>query len=280
MIINSELENLIHLKNGGKLVVIIDDNTYLDLSTHYGNFKQKPLLIKITNQDGEFIKTKGTVDGFRDLKKGGTFFIFLDDGEVNKVTKKYKDFRRVPVYMQIDVDVERYQEIQAMINHEQRKKIFAICRDISVWSSTMGDTDSVRQTMQQKFLENHLEYEDFSLSNCSKELASDFIKYLIIFCFRFGVPLTEHPREGFEDIEEYMLLCLRMKICCICGQPAEIAHFDSIGMGRDRDTVDDSEMRKMALCPGHHRTRPDSIHNIGVESFCKKFHVVGVLFNG
>lgn len=64
--------------------------------------------------------------------------------------------------------------------------------------------------------------------------------------------------------------------CEITGyqKPAEIHHWDAIGMGRDRKKVDDSKHRKIALCREHHT----EAHAIGRDTFGDKHHVYGILF--
>ena len=116
----------------------------------------------------------------------------------------------------------------------------------------------------------------FSLSNCSNELASDFIEFLINFAFENGVPMKEHPLKRVDDVDRYLLACIRHKVCCICGRRAEIHHVDVIGMGRDRQTYDDSKHRKMALCRQHHT----EVGQIGQDVFNEKYHVYGVIVDG
>jgi hypothetical protein len=52
-------------------------------------------------------------------------------------------------------------------------------------------------------------------------------------------------------------------------------HVDRIGMGNDRETVNDSEYRKMMLCAEKH----NEVHNIGQLAFNEKYGVYGVLYN-
>jgi len=59
------------------------------------------------------------------------------------------------------------------------------------------------------------------------------------------------------------------------GIAIHIHHTDAIGRGFDRTTYDDSGHRKMALCAEKHH----EVHNIGQESFDKKYGVCGVLYN-
>lgn len=60
----------------------------------------------------------------------------------------------------------------------------------------------------------------------------------------------------------------------MCGRPGEIHHVDAIGMGRDRNRVDDRRMRKICLCREHHT----EAHKIGQPTFMKKYHVHGIYY--
>lgn len=142
-------------------------------------------------------------------------------------------------------------------------------------ASYMGDTaDNVKETMKNSFIQV-TEYEDFLLSDCSKECAGDFIEYLIRICFEMGIPLSESPADGFNDVDKYLEICLQLKKCCICGRPGEVHHRDAIGAGRDRQHYDDSCNRKMCLCRTHHT----EAHNIGRDAFESKYHVYGIICN-
>ena len=66
------------------------------------------------------------------------------------------------------------------ISAEQRRKIYAIIRDIAFWC---GDNPEwIKEYFKFNFCgEFGIEY--FSLSDCEKSVARDFISYLIDFCF-------------------------------------------------------------------------------------------------
>lgn len=84
------------------------------------------------------------------------------------------------------LNAEKQKEKMKWISNDQRGKIFAIIKDIA--NHTVQDKEYIREQTEEGFLKT-TEYEDFSLSNCSKELANDYIEYLIRLCFEMGVPL-------------------------------------------------------------------------------------------
>ena len=177
-----------------------------------------------------------------------------------------------PLIVDFSIDGAEQQARLQQISPEQRKKIYALFRDIANYT---GDSpEHIKETLKHHFI-RETEYEPFSLSNCSFELAGDFIEWLINFAFEIGVRLSVHPLRTLDDIEKYVRMCLKHRICSICGKPGEIHHWDSIGMGRDRTKVDDSSNRKICLCRTHHT----EAHTLGVKSFEEKYHIYGVIWD-
>ena len=75
-----------------------------------------------------------------------------------------------------------------------------------------------------------------------------------------------------DDINAYLIQCIRHKRCCICGRPADIHHVDAIGMGNDRRNFDDSENDIIALCREHHT----QAHSLGNVRFMERYKVYGI----
>lgn len=210
------------------------------------------------------------IENVKTLKKGMKIVLAIEKDNVREVMKHLHNFMDRPIVADFLIDAQEVKKRMEAISEEQRKKIYALLRDIADY---VGDSvDSVKIEMKRQFCQES-QYDDFSLSNCSKDLAGEFIEWLIEFCFENGIRISEHPKDGFQDIEKYLALCLRERICCICGMPAEVHHWDAIGRGFDRTKVDDSQLRKIALCREHH----SECHTIGGESFEKKYHVYGIL---
>ncbi len=209
------------------------------------------------------------IDNIKTLKKGMKITLAIDDEQTIEVMKNIYNFMDKPVMVELLVDKDEQIERMNQITNEQRKKIFALIRDIADY--TGESSENLRETTTRSFIKVS-EYEMFSLSNCSKELAGDYIEYLIRLAFELGVPLKENPMKGLDSIERYLRLCIEKRKCCICQKDAEIHHVDTIGMGRDRTKVDDSNYRKMALCREHHT----ECGKMGKESFEEKYHVYGV----
>jgi hypothetical protein len=212
------------------------------------------------------------IDNIKTLKKGMKITLTIGEKEVQKVMKDIYNFMDKPIMVNFLIDADKAKERLNQITPEQRKKIYAIIRDVGSYT---GETEeNIKEKLKISFLKTS-EEEDFSLSDCSKELAGQFIEYLIRLCFKMGVPLKDNPAEGLDNIDNYLKICLEEKKCCICGKPGEIHHEDAIGIGRDRTNYDDSQHKKICLCREHHT----EAHKLGIDSLKGKYHVYGILFN-
>lgn len=135
------------------------------------------------------------------------------------------------------------------ISPEQRRKTYAIIRDISEWSG--HEPEYLKQFFKFNFcsLDGR---EDFSLSDVDMTTAKDFITYLIEFCFYNNVPTRDSMLDRTDDIGKYLYLCLEYRKCAICNKQADVHHVDRVGMGSNRDEIIHTGMRAVALCREHH----------------------------
>ena len=121
------------------------------------------------------------------------------------------------------------------ISAEQRRKIFAIVRDIA--DSQLEDREWTRKTLTADFLRKNIEQLQLSAlslavtGNCDKGTASLFIDYLISVCMEFDVQTREPLQEYADDLERYTYTALFHKRCLICGQKADLHHVDQVGLG-------------------------------------------------
>lgn len=151
----------------------------------------------------------------------------------------------------------------------QRRKAYTTIRDISDWTGYFPE----EQKEWLKYL--HIERtgsDYFSLSDCSMDTAREFINTMLEYALEEGIPLSEPGVERTEDIGKYLYYCIKHKRCAVCGKDGEIHHVDTIGMGRDRRLVDDSNYRKICLCRAHHT----AAHQRGMKAFEEMYHVYGI----
>ena len=159
------------------------------------------------------------------------------------------------------------------ISADQRKKAYALLRDISLY--TGYDTDQMKGVMKYAFIAK-TGYPEFSLADAEMVIARHFIDFLIEFCLEWNVPCQDSLLEKAEDIGNYLYLCLYHRKCCICGDQAEVHHAeDRIGLGRNRNEVNHVGMRAMALCRIHHML----CHDMGQKAFNERWHIYGIKIN-
>lgn len=112
----------------------------------------------------------------------------------------------------------------------------------------------------------------FSLSDCSRETATDFITFLIDFCLANGVACNEPLQSLCDDLSKYIYACLMNKKCACCGGKSDLHHVDAIGMGGNRNTMFQIGMKVLPLCRKHHT----EIHMMPNEEFFRKYHICPV----
>ena len=152
----------------------------------------------------------------------------------------------------------------------QRRKAYATLRDIG--EHTGYSPEEIKQIMKiEHMLRIHADHV-ISLSDCSVTDAREFINTLMEYALKEGIPLRESGLDRTDDIDTYLIQCIRYRRCCVCGKNAEIHHVDAIGMGHDRRYVDDSAKRISALCRTHHTIA----HQRGWTRFSESYHVYGI----
>lgn len=159
------------------------------------------------------------------------------------------------------------------ISSEQRKKIYALCRDISVY--TGHDVEDLKENILKIGFMIKEDRDYFSLSDVDMTTARYFIEYILEFCFEWDVPLDEKTVALAKEVNNYLYLCLRYRRCAVCGRYADVHHVDAVGSGRNRNKVDHAKLRMIALCREHHQ----ETHTIGWLTFRSKYHVEGILLN-
>ena len=156
------------------------------------------------------------------------------------------------------------------ISTDQRKKIYATIRDIADYTGYLPE--EMKEIMKYRHIERTGE-EYFSLSDCSMDLAREFLNTILEFALEWGIQLSENPLDRTDDINRYLYFCIIHRKCAVCGKDGEIHHEDAIGMGNDRRTIDDSNHKKICLCRLHHTIA----HQKGVLQFRKDYKIYGII---
>jgi hypothetical protein len=167
---------------------------------------------------------------------------------------------------QVDVGIDDGRTITSA----QRRKAYAMLRDIAFY--TGYSIEDAKQVMKVEHMLRTGDSAWFSLSTCSVTTAREFINTLMEYALKNGIILAERGIDRTDDIDTYLIQCIRYRRCCLCGRPADIHHIDTIGMGNDRNRVDDSDKEIVALCREHHM----AAHTQGWSDFSKIHHIYGV----
>ncbi|GAA6817890.1 putative HNHc nuclease [Helicobacter pylori] len=154
-----------------------------------------------------------------------------------------------------------------LISTDQRKKIFAMCRDIELyWGEPV---EALRQRFQSE-LEIMNGYERISLRDCTRKVASELIELIIAFMFHYQVPMRVETSKLLHGDKAMLYWATVNRNCVICGeQKADLAHYETVGRGMNRKTMDHYGKHVLALCRKHHQTQ----HDMGIDSFNKYYHL-------
>ncbi|MBQ1194541.1 MAG: hypothetical protein IIX45_10580 [Lachnospiraceae bacterium] len=203
---------------------------------------------------------EGKITSIRDNGSSADLIVRVQDKELyNRIINEKQNI--------VELDIRDFKKI----TDDQRKKAYACINDISAY--TGYSPDEAKQVMKYYYISKTGD-KFFSLADCSRDLARDFINVLIDFCLENGVQTSDKLSERTDDIDRYLWQCIKHRKCAACGLEAEIHHWDAIGMGNDRRTYDDSQNRKIALCRKHHTIA----HQKGRESFQRDYHVYGIVY--
>lgn len=148
---------------------------------------------------------------------------------------------------------------------EQRKKIFALCRDIELhWGEPV---ESLRKRFQAE-LEIMNGYEEISLRDCSMRVARELIELIIAFMFHHQIPMRVETSKLLSGDKSMLYWATVNRNCVLCGESnADLAHHYAIGRGANRKKMQHYDYEVLALCRFHHQEQ----HNIGVKSFDEKY---------
>lgn len=151
------------------------------------------------------------------------------------------------------------------ISVDQRKKIFAMFNEIADF---LGYTPTnIEEILKIRFIEQMDMPAWFSFSNCSIELAKQFLEFEINFCIDNRIPFKTKLFDEIQQSYGTRVNLLKHRICFVCGKEhADVDHVDTIGSGRNRRDVNQAGMRAWTLCRYHHQSR----HKQGVKTFAQE----------
>lgn len=153
------------------------------------------------------------------------------------------------------------------ITPDQRKKIYALMNDFCAYT---GYVPEEAKAYFKSMVEGIFNVEPFSLSNCSVTTASYMITTILDFMFHEDIPFRTKIWDSLPSDFPRVAMCIRHKRCAIClKEHADIDHVTTIGMGRNRNTINHTGMYIEPLCRVHHTIR----HAMGIKSFMQRYHL-------
>ena len=159
------------------------------------------------------------------------------------------------------------------ISNEQRRLLYALWQDYEIYTGT--PLDAVEAWFKYQYmLERNLDrFPSLSRGEMTKDMATDFITYTLEYYLNNGVPFAQQDWYKGADLNRVCYAMLMNRICFVCGKThSDVAHVETVGAGRNRQKVDHSQHHFMCLCRQHHNEQ----HNIGIESFMKKYAVTAI----
>ncbi|WP_373807988.1 putative HNHc nuclease [Jeotgalibaca porci] len=103
--------------------------------------------------------------------------------------------------------------------------------------------------------------------------AGKFIEFILDFLLAEKIPFRFQEYHLAGDVSRILFLYIKHRVCFICGKPhSDYAHFETVGMGRNRKDIDHSQNRFMCLCRDHHTEQ----HKIGIKTFMRKYHLAPI----
>ena len=196
-------------------------------------------------------------------------YIQQDDGTITAViegvTLSNKDLLLLDNGLEVECDVDVIDSYR--ITGKQRRKVFAMIRDIF---DHYGQPMDYLRYMFQKQLEFLNGYESISLSDCSRRQASELIELILDFIFTYDIPMRKQTSDLMSNDKYFLYKSTINRTCVICGATnADLAHYQTVGSGRNRNKINHTNNKVLALCRKHHTEQ----HQIGINTFNDKYHL-------
>lgn len=156
------------------------------------------------------------------------------------------------------------------ISPDQRKKIYALINDLCEYT---GDVPDYWKEKFKFMVETIFGIDEFSLSDCSMTTANYMILTILDFLFEHDIPFKTKTWDSIPNDFPKQMLCIKNKRCVICGKPADIAHYNAVGMGRNRNKINHVGMYIMTLCRIHHDEQHHYMRYKGLNDFFEKYHI-------
>ncbi|HHX0062312.1 TPA: putative HNHc nuclease [Staphylococcus aureus] len=154
------------------------------------------------------------------------------------------------------------------VTDKQRRKIFALCNDIE--AHTGQPRDYMRYLFQEYVTVLYGYDKSISLSDCTRMQANQIIEVTLDWIFHNDIPLSYKTSDLLKQDKSFLYWSTINRNCVICGKPhADLAHYEAVGRGMNRNKMNHYDKHVLALCREHHNEQ----HAIGVKSFDDKYQL-------
>ncbi|HDG8346580.1 TPA: hypothetical protein PBS48_002663 [Staphylococcus aureus] len=154
------------------------------------------------------------------------------------------------------------------VTDKQRRKIFALCNDIE--AHTGQPRDYMRYLFQEYVTVLYGYDKSISLSDCTRMQANQIIEVTLDWTFHNDIPLSYKTSDLLKQDKSFLYWSTINRNCVICGKPhADLAHYEAVGRGMNRNKMNHYDKHVLALCREHHNEQ----HQMGVKSFDDKYHL-------
>ncbi|HHU6762066.1 TPA: putative HNHc nuclease [Staphylococcus aureus] len=154
------------------------------------------------------------------------------------------------------------------VTDKQRRKIFALCNDIE--AHTGQPRDYMRYLFQEYVTVLYGYDKSISLSDCTRMQANQIIEVTLDWIFHNDIPLSYKTSDLLKQDKSFLYWSTVNRNCVICGKPhADLAHYEAVGRGMNRNKMNHYDKHVLALCREHHNEQ----HAIGVKSFDDKYQL-------
>ncbi|EXO06451.1 hypothetical protein W327_02793 [Staphylococcus aureus DAR5848] len=199
-----------------------------------------------------------------------TSYITQDDGTttvvISGVELGNKETLLLDNGFDVEVDVSVIDPFQ--ITGKQRRKIFALVKDIEEYT---GQPMDYMRHMFIEYVRTYYGYDkSISLSDCTRMQANQIIEVTLDWIFHNDIPLSYKTSDLLKQDKSFLYWSTVNRNCVICGKPhADLAHYEAVGRGMNRNKMNHYDKHVLALCREHHNEQ----HAIGVKSFNDKYHL-------
>lgn len=204
------------------------------------------------------------ITGVRETEKGTDLILHIPGELVQSKIIKYRNNNKINAEVKIDDG--------RTITVEQRKKIFATIKDISLY--TGEHPEDLRAFLLYDYCIETGEV-PFSLSSCSISQAREFITFIIDFILKHDIPLSDEALKRTDDIDKYLYMCIKYRKCSITGRAnADIHHCTGsrVGMGGNRKKISNKGRELIALSREWHIR----VHGEGEEDIFNLYKIYGI----